>query len=203
MPVLISLLRGINVVGRHVIRMEPLRQLYQSLGLEAPQTIGLSGNVVFKSQRRDMSLLAKRIALAIGREFGFTCEVILRTPSEIRGVIARNPFAARDGIAPSKFAVMFLARDPGREARERLLAINPGPEEIYPESRELYIYFPNGMGRPKMSPSAIEKALDVPGTYRNWNTVSKLCEIAERMESEVRPPAGTTAVRVSPPARRA
>jgi uncharacterized protein (DUF1697 family) len=45
-------------------------------------------------------------------------------------------------------------------------------------SREIYAYFPEGMGRPKVTLTAIEKAAGVPGTARNWNTVQKLLEIA-------------------------
>jgi uncharacterized protein (DUF1697 family) len=51
------------------------------------------------------------------------------------------------------------------------------------DGREVYIYFPNGMARPKMSWPRIEKALKTFGTGRNWNTVAKLLEIADGLEA--------------------
>ena len=77
----------------------------------------------------------------------------------------------------------FLASDPGQEAREKLLAIKAEPEELRIEGRELYIYYPNGMARPKLQWPIIEKALKTSGTARNWNTVTKLLEMAERLEA--------------------
>jgi uncharacterized protein (DUF1697 family) len=100
-------------------------------------------------------------------------------------VVARNPFAKRRDIEPSKLLVTFLAYDPGRQARENVLKIQTDPEELRIEGRELYIYFPNGMGRSKLPMAAIEKALKTPGTSRNWNSVTKLLEMAEKLEAVV------------------
>ena len=104
-------------------------------------------------------------------------------PSELRDVIAGNPFAARQGIDPSRLLVLFLASDPGQEGRDKLARIQAHPEELRVGGRELYIYYPNGLARPKLPWGAIEKMLKIPGTGRNWNTVSRLLEIAETMEA--------------------
>jgi uncharacterized protein (DUF1697 family) len=182
MPVIISMLRGVNVGGHNMIKMDALRALYESLGLRDAQTHVQSGNVVFRAQGRDLALISKKIEYGIERTFGFRPSVIVRTDAEMRDVIARNPFANRDGIEPGKLLVTFLAGDPGSEARAKLLGIKVGPEELRIDGRELYIYFPDGMGRSKMWP-LIEKATKSAGTGRNWNTVTKLLEIAERLEA--------------------
>jgi uncharacterized protein (DUF1697 family) len=182
MAVIVSLLRGVNIGGHHKIKMDALRALYQSLGLRDPQTYVQSGNVVFKSAQRNLDLVAKRIEEGIERRFGFRPSVFVRTPSELRDVIARNPFATRRGLEPRKLAVTFLATDAGKEVRDRVLAIQTDPEELWFLDRELYIYFPNGMGRSKL-PALLERTLKTPGTSRNWNTVTKLLEIAEGMEA--------------------
>lgn len=182
MNVVISMLRGVNLGAHHRIRMEALRELYESLGLLNSQTWLQSGNVVFRTQNRDMVQLARRIENAIERKFGFRSAVILRTPSDLSSAIARNPFATRPGIDPSKLIVTFLASDPGQEIRDKVLAIGTVPEELWIDGRELYIYFPNGMARPKLPMALIEKTLKTPGTGRNWNTVTKLLEIAKTME---------------------
>jgi uncharacterized protein (DUF1697 family) len=65
-------------------------------------------------------------------------------------------------------------------------AIQAEPEELTIDGRELYIYFPNGLARPKLSIPRLEKTLQTSGTGRNWNTVTKLLEIAEAMEASQR-----------------
>lgn len=187
MAVVISMLRGVNLVRHNRIKMDALRALYESLGLRDPQSYIQSGNVVFGTKERDLVRLGKRIEDAIERKFGFRPDVVLRTASELRDAIRRNPFATRRGIDPSKLLVTFLAGEPDPEASEKILRIKAEPEELRLDGRELYIYFPNGMARPKLSWTAIAKALKTSGTGRNWNTVRTLLEIAEKMESsEVR-----------------
>jgi uncharacterized protein (DUF1697 family) len=183
MAVIISMLRGVNVGAHNRIRMDDLRALYESLGFREPQTYIQSGNVVFRTDKRDLIALAKRIEEAIERGFGFRSAVVLRTSSELRDVIARNPFAKRRGIEPSRLLVTFLANIPCAEAREKVLSLKTDPEELRIDGRELYIYFPDGMARPKISWTVIEKMLKTPGTGRNWNSVIKLLEMAERMEA--------------------
>jgi uncharacterized protein (DUF1697 family) len=182
MPVIICMLRGVNVGGHNKIKMDALKALCVSLKLKDPQTYVQSGNVIFKTDEKDIAKLAKRIQDAIDKKIGFRPVVILRTVGELRDVIARNPFAKRSGIEPGKLLVNFLAADPGKEAREKTLAIKVGPEEMHLIGREAYIYFPNGQGRSKFPWPAIERALGTSGTGRNWNSVTKMLEMAEKME---------------------
>ncbi len=111
MPVVVSMLRGVNVVGRNKIDMPALRALYQRLGLRNPQTYIQSGNVVFATEETDLKPLATRIESAIEKKFGFRPAVVLRTAAELRDAIARNPFASRAGILPNRLIVFFLAAD--------------------------------------------------------------------------------------------
>src|SRR6266702_3061262 len=183
MAVVISMLRGVNLGSHNRIKMDALRARYESLKLRDPQTYIQSGNVIFRTEERNLAQLAKRIENGNEQKFGFRPQVILRTTSERRDVIARNPFAKRRGIDPSKLLVTFLAEDPGAEARDKVCSIKADPEELRIESRELYIYFPNGIGRAKLSLAAIERALKTPGTGRNWNSVTKMLEMAEKLEA--------------------
>src|ERR1700732_549408 len=179
MPVVISMLRGVNVGGHNKIKMDALRALCESLKLRDPRTYVQSGNVVFRTEERDLGRLAKRLESEIERSFGFRPDVIFRTTAELRKAIARNPFALRRGIEPSRLLVIFLANDPGQEARDQVLTIKTDPEELRIDGREIYIYYPNGLARPKLSWTVIEKTLKTRGTGRNWNSVTKLLEMAE------------------------
>jgi uncharacterized protein (DUF1697 family) len=183
MPVYIALLRGVNLLSHNRIKMDALRTLCESIKLRDVQTYIQSGNIVFRTKETNEAKLAARLERAIEAEFGCRPPVILRTTSQWKATIARNPFAARSGIEPNKLLVHFLVGDPGDEEREKVRAIPPAPEELHVFERELYIHFPNGMARPKLSMPAVERALKVTGSGRNWNSVLKLLEMAERLES--------------------
>jgi uncharacterized protein (DUF1697 family) len=182
MPVVICMLRGVNVGGHNKIKMEVLREICGALKCEAAQTLLQSGNVVFRTANCDLPQLSKSIAAAIERKLRFRPDVLLRTVPEMRDAIARSPFAKRSGLDPSKILVSFLSAEPGPEARKALLAMDIAPEELHVIGRELYIYFPNGQARPKISWSRLDKILGCPATGRNWNTVTKLLEIAHSLE---------------------
>jgi uncharacterized protein (DUF1697 family) len=184
MAVIVSMLRGVNVGGHNQIKMDALRRLYESLGLRDTQTYVQSGNVVFRTKEQSLAALSNKIENAIERSFGFRPVVVLRTPAELRDVVARNPFAKRRGIEPGKLLVTFLSNHPAAQALEQVLKIKADPEELHIDGREVYIYFPNGQGRSKLSWVKIEKKLNTSGTGRNWNSVTKLLEIAEQLEAK-------------------
>jgi uncharacterized protein (DUF1697 family) len=186
MTVAVSMLRGINVGSHKRVKMDALRALYDSLGLRYPQTYVQSGNVIFKTSERDMLKVARRIENGIERSFGFRSDVIIRTCPELRDVIARNPFASRTGIDPRKLLVTFLGSNPEPEARDKISKIKADLEELWLDGRELYIYFPNGMGRTKLQLPLLEKTLKTPGTGRNWNSVTKMLAMAEKLEAPER-----------------
>lgn len=179
MPVLISLLRGINVGGHKIIKMDALRALYASLGMRDVRTYIQSGNVVCRSAKRATLPLETQIEKAIESAFGFHSDVMLRTVDDMRAVVEANPFAGRAGIEPDKLAAVFLRGAPGRKADEILARIPRRNEELRLVGRELFVYFPDGMGQSK-TPAGFERAL---GTFtaRNWNTVRKLLEMAESL----------------------
>ncbi len=178
MPVVIGLLRGVNVGGHNKISMDDLRAICVSLRHRNPKTYIQSGNVVFNATGADMTKLAGSLESAIEKRLGFRPSVILRSAADMREVVARNPFAARAGFEPAKLCVFFLADAPSAEVLDKLATINVGAEKIRPMGREIYIYFPDGMGQSKLPP-VLDRALKMLATARNWNTVNKLVEMAE------------------------
>jgi uncharacterized protein (DUF1697 family) len=182
MPVLISMLRGVNVGGHNKIKMDDLRTLYRSLKLEDPRTYVQSGNVIFRTKEKNCPALAKKIQDAIEGKFGFRPEVIVRTTEELRSAIAASPFASRRNLEPGKILVTFLAGTPSPYAHATLLSLKAHPEELHLSGRELYIYFPDGAGKSKLPWSKVEKLVQATGTARNWNSVTKMLAMAEEME---------------------
>ncbi len=182
MSAVICFLRGVNVTGRNMIKMEELRALCEALGLRNAQTYIQSGNVVFQTKGRNSAALAARIEKAIEERCGFRPHVMLRTSEELRSVVARNPFAKRTNLDPSRFLVYFLKGEPTPEACDKTCALKTDTEQLRVSGSELYIYYLNGVGKSQLPMARIEKALGISGTGRNWNTVTKLLEMAEQLE---------------------
>jgi uncharacterized protein (DUF1697 family) len=184
-PVLISLLRGINVVGANQIRMEALRKLHEQCGCRDVRTHINSGNVVFRTAKRNFR--PKLIEDAIEAAVGFRPAVVLRTPAELRNIIQRNPFAGREDIHPSKLLVGFLAETPASQTAAALeeLKAKGYPEEAHLEGQELFVYFPDGVGKSRFPWASLDKIFKTRSTARNWNTVTKLLQLAEELEGNV------------------
>lgn len=178
MAIHIALLRGINVGGNKLIRMEALRALCQRHGLADARTLLQSGNLVFRADA-DPAEAAGRLEAAIAGEFGFAVTVLARTPAEFTDAIRHNPYPEAATATPGRLVVMFLAAAPGKDAIDRLTGAVTGPEIVTMAGREAYVVYPDGIGRSKLTNAAIEKALGVTGTARNWNTVTKLAALAE------------------------
>ena len=183
MPVVVSLLRAVNVGGHAVIKMADLKALYESLKFRDVQTYVQSGNVVFRTESGDLKALSKKIQMAIEKRFKVAPRVLLRTTNELRGIVAANPFAKRADVLPAKLLVYFLHEELSRDAATELKKLPLKAEELIPTKRELYIYFSDGMGKSRLPWRAVEKLCITPGTGRNWNTVTKLLTMAEELES--------------------
>src|ERR1700751_636422 len=129
MPVLISMLRGVNVGAHNRIRMDDLLTVYKSLKLEDPKTYVQSGNVIFRTKEKKLPQRSKRIQDAIEKKFKFRPEVILRTVDEFRSAIAASPFADRPELEPGKILVSFLAAPPPNEVHAAFDRFKDYPEE--------------------------------------------------------------------------
>ena len=174
----ISLLRGINVSGQKIIKMQDLKALYLSLGFDDVQTYIQSGNVVFSSNLKSAEKLATKIEAEINRRYGFDVNVLLRKTIEIEAVINNNPFCRQSAVDETKLYVTFLLEAPVKEHIKKLRQFDAGDDQIKCVGREVYLYCPNGYARTKLSNVFIEKQLHLPATTRNWKTVNKLYQMS-------------------------
>jgi uncharacterized protein (DUF1697 family) len=175
----VALFRGINVGGHHSIRMDELKRLHEFLGMQDVLSFIQSGNIVFRSDGpQDPVRLVTLIEDAFEKRFGFHSKVLVRTGAELTTIIAGCHFESRDSLDPRRLVVMFMSAVPGDREQTDLLQSASGPEELKFSGTELYIYYPDGMGRSRLSNSVIEKKLKTFGTARNWNTVLQLQKLA-------------------------
>ena len=173
------MLRAVNVGGHNKIKMDELRELCESLGFGEPRTFIQSGNVVFRTKEKSLVMIGDKLEAGIEGRFGFRPDTILRTAATLEAAMAASPFAARD---PAKSHITFLKSDPGDAARARAMAIKIDPEEMHAIGSELHTYYPLGQGKSKFPAAAVQKAIGVPGTARNLNSVAKMLEMAREIE---------------------
>jgi uncharacterized protein (DUF1697 family) len=180
MSVYIALLRAVNV-GQNLLKMERLRELCAELEFENVTTYVQSGNVAFDSEDSPADC-CQAIQHKLAGETRLPVTVIVRTAAEMAALIRRNPFLKENGVDRSKLHVTFLSEPPSKDGLAKLGAIKAGSDEFRASGKEVYLHCPNGYGTSKLSNGAVEKALGVRATTRNWNTVNKLYEMAVKSE---------------------
>ncbi len=174
----IALLRGINVGGNVKVAMADLRELLAEHGLGNVRTLLQSGNVVFSSDAPAGPVLERRLEAAVAKRFDLRIDVLVRSAAEWTAVIAANPFPDEAERDPSHLLATFLKTAPEASAVDALRASVSGPEVIRADGRQLYVVYPAGIGRSKLTHASIESKLRTRGTGRNWNTVLKLDALA-------------------------
>ena len=173
----VALLRAVNVAGK-TLKMADLREVVRSMGYADVSTYIQSGNVVFTCSRRtDAAKLGRQIEERLEQELALKTTVMVRTHQDLADIAANNPFLGQRR-EPSKLHVTFLADAPEADAAQLLVVPDRGPEELLLAGREVYLFYPNGYGRSKLSNTFIEKGLGVPATTRNWATVLKLRDLS-------------------------
>lgn len=174
----ISFLRGINVSGQKKIKMEDLKKMYESLGCEDVKTYIQSGNVVFKSVK-DQDEIEKEIRGGINRTFGFDAGIFVTTRNHIEDVLSANPFKNRKDFNTKTMYFTFLKKEPDKALTGKLETEKPTNDSFEIIGKEIYLYCPGGYGRTVYSNNYFENKLKMEATTRNWNTVTKMVEMAE------------------------
>jgi uncharacterized protein (DUF1697 family) len=172
----VALLRAVNLGARNRVPMAELRGELWSLGFSSVSTYIASGNVLFVAEGSRRESIAQRIEAVIGKSFGVETAVVLRKPDELRRLLAGHPF----GETSSSY-VTFLAAKPPPAAVRALGALDFGADEVKVAGSDVYLRYPNGVTGAQATSAALERALGVPGTARNWRTVTKLAELAEEL----------------------
>lgn len=169
MATYIALLRGVNVGGNRKLPNATLKTACERAGMSDVHVYLQSGNVVGKSSDTAEALKAK-----IEAELDDVA-VIIRSASEWKKIVAKNPFGGKEG---NRVHLLVVDGAITKEAKEKLDKERAGDEELHYEKREVYAHLPNGAGRSKLAAAFTPKKLGATCTARNWNTVEALLKLA-------------------------
>ena len=175
----ISILRGINVSGQKMIKMDALREIYEGLNFKNVTTYIQSGNVIFQFKKSENSDLEKIISGQILKKIGFEVPVIVVKLDEFKIITGSNPFLGDKTKDTSYLHVTFLSSVPEQINYEIIDKVKLSGEELVLINRAVYLYCPNGYGKTKLSNTFLEKKLKTGATTRNWKTTIGLLNIAE------------------------
>lgn len=179
MKIYIALLRGINLGGHKMIKMEALRAMFESLNFKNVKTYIQSGNAVFQYKENDTGKIEKKIAKKIQEECGFEVPVMVKELDEIKTVLKNNPFVNKRKEDITKLHVTFLSGEPAKEAIDKMKEGQHVPDEFILEGKNVYLLCPNGYGNTKLNNNFFENKLKVIATTRNWKTVNELAAMGD------------------------
>lgn len=178
----LALLRGINVSGKKIIKMEDLRKFMTDTGYSDARTYIQSGNIIFNSSERSKDKIKTAIEALIEKHYGFDVTVFVTDKKAVEKAIDENPFAKGREEEPSglkKLYVTFLSEEPSHENMEKLLQAPIGNDLIELRGNILYFKMDSKASDSKLSNNLIESKLKVKATTRNWNTTLKLLSMME------------------------
>jgi uncharacterized protein (DUF1697 family) len=170
----VALLRAVNVGGRNAVAMSALCDLIGGLGFDGARSLLQSGNLVFASAKKKGATLEQALEAETVKRLGLSVDYLVRSAEEWSEIVARNPFPKEAGADPGHLLVMCLKTAAQAKDVKALQAAIRGREVVEADGKQLYLVYPDGVGRSKLTSALIEKTLGIRGTARNWNTVLKL-----------------------------
>jgi uncharacterized protein (DUF1697 family) len=175
----VAFLRGINVGGHKLIKMEELKRLFESLGFQNVQTVLASGNVLFDARKAAPLALGQKIGKELKTAFGHEVGVIIRTMQEIRNLVDSDPFKNITvtpqtrlyiTLLPEKTKSSLKAPYASAEKDVRILKISPG--EVLTA-----LTISQDRGTVELM-SFLDKEFGKAVTTRSWNTIVKISKKA-------------------------
>ncbi len=167
------LLRGINVSGHNMMKMDALKTMLENIGFQNIRTYLQSGNV-FVDSEEDASKVGFMIKQEIFRVFGHEVPTIVITKEDLELCFKNNPFLKEKDIDTKKLYVAFVSTQLKKENINDLKISQFKPDEASIDGNRIFIKYAVGAGKTRFDQKYIEKKLNVTATIRNWNTVTNL-----------------------------
>jgi len=175
----LALLRGINVSGHNMIKMEELKALLERMGFEKVRTYIQSGNVFVDSDESHGATVGFKIKQEIFKQWGYDVPVIVIAKDDLLACLHNNPFLMEKDADTKKLYFTFISRELNDNAIHDLKMSQVKPDEAIIDKSRIYIKYANGAGKTRFDQKYIEKKLNVTATMRNLNTVTKLLAMFE------------------------
>jgi uncharacterized protein (DUF1697 family) len=160
--------------------MSELRTVVTKLGWTNVVSYIQSGNLVFDAAAR-AGQVEERLEEAIKRRFQIEVPVIVRSAREWDGYIKSLPFRNEAKSTPQFVQLGICKTSPNRTAAAALQERGRNSERVKQAGDALFIHFPEGVGKSKITPAVLDRLVGSPVTMRNWLTVVKLGELAARL----------------------
>lgn len=173
MTAIVGLLRGVNLAGRARVPMAELRDVATALDLDGVRTYLQSGNLLFEAPAERADEVRSDLERAVAKTFGLEIPILVRTRDELAATVAGNPYAGVEDD-PTRVHAVFLADHPADERVAELETERFRPDTFWVSERVVYVHYPGGAGRSKLTIDYFERRLATTATARNWNTVTKL-----------------------------
>ncbi len=170
----IALLRGINVSGQKLLKMEELRKVFEDMGFKNVRSYIQSGNIIFEAPKTKDETLSSKIEKQLDKVYGYEVTVVIRTIPELEEIIKKYPFSKVKGHEEGKIYAAFLNREPDKNNVKELISLSSKNEMFHLNGKNLYILVNVSFPESLMGKNIVEKKLKVRATVRNWNTVNKL-----------------------------
>jgi uncharacterized protein (DUF1697 family) len=170
-----AFLRGINVGGNNIIKMEALKKVFESMGFQNVKTILASGNVLFETKEVKAPLIVQIIGEKLESAFGYNNGVVIRSIEEIRKIAIKEPFKEIKVTPQSRLYVTFLPEKSKSNLKIPYESPNKGYKII---SNSEYEVFSVATLSPEVQSTDLMNVLDKEFgkkvTTRNWNTIEKI-----------------------------
>jgi uncharacterized protein (DUF1697 family) len=173
----LALLRGINVSGHNMIKMDALIKMLENMGFQNVETYIQSGNVFLESEEENAAGIGFKIKQEISKVFGYDVPVIMVSKTDLELCFKNNPYLKEKVCDIKKLYVAFISKELTAAAINDLKISNFKPDEAAIDGSRIYIKYAIGAGKTNLDQKYIEKKLNVVATIRNWNTVTKLLEM--------------------------
>lgn len=176
----LALLRGINVSGHNMIKMEQLKTALEHIGFQNVQTYIQSGNVFLDSEEEHGPSVGFMIKQEIFKVFGHEVPVVVVLKEDLEACLQNNPFLKEKECDLKKLYVAFISKELTSSALNDLKVSQFKPDEAAIDSSRIYIKYAVGPAKTRLDQKYVEKKLNVVATIRNWNTVVKLLEMYQQ-----------------------
>jgi uncharacterized protein (DUF1697 family) len=171
----VAFLRGINLGPTNKIAMPALRELATGLGYTDVATYINSGNLIFDSPKR-AATLEREIAASVKQTFGLRIDVAVRTPAQLKKLLAENPYPNGN---PSQVTIAFLTQPAPATGKEKVAAIATEAEPFTFAGHDVYVHYANGLGNSKLA-EKFSAVIGVSSTVRNINTVTRIVALCDK-----------------------